>query len=639
MRAAAVATAVGFAVMSVELTAVRLMAPHFGDSAYVWTNVIGVILVALALGAWLGGKASRRDDATVRLALVLAIGAAWIGVTPWIADGVGSMLLPQNLALDAAMGALVRGSLFATLVLFAPPVLMAGMTTPMLVAALVRSDVAVGAASGHVAAWSTIGSLVGTFLTTHTLVPGIGSQWTLVLCAIVLLGSSLAVRTAGRGTAVGAVALLALLIPTGERRAVPEGAELLAQVESAYQFLRVVRGGTQDASEATRLQINEGLDSFHSIALADTPFTGGRYYDFYAALPFLIGEGARPESLRVLSLGSAAGTFERLLAEVCPDATFDSVELDPAVAELAEEHFGGYPQSANVTSGIDARVFVERSEKEYDLILVDAYERQIYIPAHVASREFFQAARARLADGGIIAVNAGGRTFEDPVVEVVAGTMATVFDRAHAFRVPQSRNFMIAARAGDAVIEPDGLSYVRTDDEPLNAVLTQVGKASAWREFGPGDRVLTDDRPFLDRVQDAALTRSIGDAKLFPMEGDQAPETAQQAAYAARQAQDLGALESALRSARQPTGALRFYAGDLRWLNHDLIGAQAEYEAAGTLGVPDNMRASLEGRVASVAAEVERLDSAVAVASRNTWLALGASLVLLAAFALAWRRL
>ena len=52
----------GHAVMSIELTAVRLLAPHFGDSAVVWTNVIGVILVALAVGAWLGGRTGGADQ-------------------------------------------------------------------------------------------------------------------------------------------------------------------------------------------------------------------------------------------------------------------------------------------------------------------------------------------------------------------------------------------------------------------------------------------------------------------------------------------------------------------------------------------------------------------------------------------------
>ena len=67
----------------------------------------------------------------------------------------------------------------------------------------------------------------------------------------------------------------------------------VAEVESRYQFLQVVRSG-EPGSELTRLKINEGLDSFHSVALAGTPFSGGRYYDYHAFVPWLVSGAAAP---------------------------------------------------------------------------------------------------------------------------------------------------------------------------------------------------------------------------------------------------------------------------------------------------------------------------------------------------------
>src|SRR5690606_31460313 len=135
-RAAAVAFLLGFAMMALELTAVRLLAPYFGDSAYVWTNVIGVMLVALAAGAWLGGATAGRPDAQRWLGIALLCAAVLAALAPWCARPLGGWLVPQDLPLEAATAALVRGSLFATLVLFAPPVLLLGCAGPMLVAAL-----------------------------------------------------------------------------------------------------------------------------------------------------------------------------------------------------------------------------------------------------------------------------------------------------------------------------------------------------------------------------------------------------------------------------------------------------------------------------------------------------------------------
>src|SRR5688572_29576019 len=95
--AGAVAAAAGFALMGLELAAVRLLAPHFGDSAYVWTNVIGVILVALAAGAWLGGRLAERGLGWRGLGVVLLAAGALAAATAFLATPVGGWLLPQDL--------------------------------------------------------------------------------------------------------------------------------------------------------------------------------------------------------------------------------------------------------------------------------------------------------------------------------------------------------------------------------------------------------------------------------------------------------------------------------------------------------------------------------------------------------------
>ena len=132
-RAAMVAFLAGLAVMVLELCAVRLEAPHFGDSAYVWTNVIGVILAALAGGAVLGGRLADRNAPPRALGGVLLGAAALVALAPFLSRGLGGWLVPQDLPLEAAMPALVRGSLVATLLLFAPPVFLIGSVSPWLV--------------------------------------------------------------------------------------------------------------------------------------------------------------------------------------------------------------------------------------------------------------------------------------------------------------------------------------------------------------------------------------------------------------------------------------------------------------------------------------------------------------------------
>ncbi|HIE68789.1 MAG TPA: hypothetical protein EYP98_00770, partial [Planctomycetes bacterium] len=225
MRAVLTAGATGFGVMAAELTAVRLLAPHFGDSAYVWTNVIGVILAAMALGAVMGGRLSARANAHTWPFKLLLVAGALLLVAPYITSMLGDALLPDDLPLDAAMPALIRGSLVATAVVFAPPLMLLAAVSPLLIVLLARAGSGVGRAAGDIAAAGTIGSLVGTFVATHWLVPGFGCRIALTVSAAVLLLAAALVAPAKQRSVAGAGLLLGLAMlfaHGGPLRAAPE---------------------------------------------------------------------------------------------------------------------------------------------------------------------------------------------------------------------------------------------------------------------------------------------------------------------------------------------------------------------------------------------------------------------------------
>lgn len=626
-RAGAVAFLAGYAVMGLELSAVRLLAPRFGDSAPVWTNVIGVILVALAVGAWLGGVLAHVQHGWRRLSGVFAIAGLLITVVPLLAGPVGGWLVPSDLPLDSAMAALTRGSLAATLLLFAPPVTLIGCVTPMLVVAVAKGDAArIGRSTGLIAALSTLGSLVGTFATTHLLVPAIGSRATVWQCAAAIFVCSTLTWPRPWRVAAVLVPIALALVPLGPLKPPPTGQELLAEVESPYQYLEVLRE-PRDGASITMLKINEGLDSFHSVAIEGSAYTGGLYYDFHAVTPFLVRDGEVPAPLRILSLGSAAGTFRRMFAAAFPGCTVDEVEIDACVTALGNAFFGAAAGRGEVWP-LDARLFVDHSTAQYDVVLVDAYERQVYVPAHVASREFFASVSDRLVPGGVVSVNSGGRNFDDPVVLAIGRTMAAVFGGALAFRVPSSRNFMLVARKS-AAIDWRVLRTARADAPELARVLAEATFPGAWRPIEPGDPVLTDDRPLLDRLQETALARDLESQQPAVIAGDVDPERA--SALARTQLVDERDYEAALatvRSARHATPHLRLLAGDARWYLHDLAGARAEYLAVRT----DD--AELQDFAARKAAAAEeglrpRLEAQHA-GQRNGWIGLAVAVVLAA---------
>lgn len=126
----------------------------------------------------------------------------------------------------------------------------------------------------------------------------------------------------------------------------------------------------------------------------------------YARLSF-VGLLVNPQPQRVLVVGLGGGSLPRTFRELFPAAKIDSVEIDPAVVEVAERFFG-FRESENVDVTVkDARVFVKQAGifgRKYDYVILDAFNGD-YIPEHLMTKEWLQEVKAILADGGVVIAN------------------------------------------------------------------------------------------------------------------------------------------------------------------------------------------------------------------------------------------
>lgn len=429
-----VAFAAGAGIMILELAAPRVVQPWFGASTFVWTNVIGVILVALAAGYQIGGALSPRPGRPRRIALALVIAAALAALTPWAAGVLAGWLSPApgTLAnLPDSNRILELSSLLVAALLFAPPVLVIATVTPQLVSELEAGGLDGGRASGRIFAIGTLGSLLGTFAPTYFLVPTFGSRVTVLIAAGLLALAGLAAglgrpsRTV-RAAALLLVALVPLAIFSNARPLRPQEdfEHSMREIETAYQYVRVAEEtAREDETQRERvLKINEGLRDFHSIALGDRPTTGGKYYDTIAALATTLRQDGDP--WRVAVLGSGAGTTAGLLRRHWGDrvGSIVNVDIDPVVLAL-EEEFGVAGGAADHSFALDGRAFLRLTDAQFDLIVVDAYAQQIDIPAHMATVEFFELVRKRLAPKGCLVLNASSRDLESPLLRALASSM------------------------------------------------------------------------------------------------------------------------------------------------------------------------------------------------------------------------
>ncbi len=504
----------GAGTMVVELAAVRLLAPWFGASAAVWTNVIGVVLLALAVGYLLGARLSAAADPLRRLGFVLLAAACATAWLPFVAAPTAALFLPDGTTLDRAATQVRWGSLATSILLFLPAALALGAVGPLAVEVDQRRRARnAGDAGGRVLAASTIGSLVGTFGTTHVLVPELGLRWCFLLAAGVLaaLGIATLWRAGAAARGVGGAALLVvastLLVRPAEAR-VADGLTLLEARQSPYQSVRVVER-VVDGERWRELQVNEGFDSFQSVWRETPGFLGpGYYYDWFV-LPAWLDE-RRDGAWRTCVVGLGAGTAWRVMESTLPGAlALDGlgVEIDPEVVALGREYMdlaaAGAP-GRRVLSGADGRACLAAAGGGFDQVVLDAYANQVEIPAHLSTVEFFRVVRDALRPGGWLTANVGAFDGEDPVADALARTASAAFEGpVWLVRVPFSRNVMLYARRdapipmGDAV--PDGLPHGWSDWLRFAPALRRVESAVA---------PLTDDRNPIDVLQRRSLERA-----------------------------------------------------------------------------------------------------------------------------------
>ncbi|MHC4953913.1 MAG: fused MFS/spermidine synthase [Planctomycetota bacterium] len=485
----ALAFLTGTAVMVFEFAAPNLFRAYFGQTIYVWANVIGVILAALAAGYALGGRWADATDSVVPLVVVIGFAGVYGMLVAWLGPALCAWLAgPEEYTPDGALRAFFAQSLAASVVLFGPPLVALGMATPLMVKRASKHW-PVGRASGLIFSVGTVGSLCGIYLTTFVLVELLGVRATIRVgsgALVVLAAALLFARTRARNSraAAGALAISALL-PAGFAAPwdalPPEGSKLVLAFESPYQLIRVVdRPPSEEHGQERWLAFDEGMGTYHSMQVTgESPWTGA-YYDAFAYLPAWVGA---IEKARFCIVGNAAGTMVDQLLHHNPTTAIeiDTIEIDPMVTEAARRTMGLRDKPGVRVFHEDGRTFLIRAKpNSYDAILMDAYARQVSIPAALATKEFFALAKSRLKKNGILFVNLGTLRPGGELVQTICDTLHAGFG-GPVYRAPLERTqnvLLVAARSGPA---------------PAPPAQTRLGVVWSFGRHVPGKRILTDD--------------------------------------------------------------------------------------------------------------------------------------------------
>ncbi len=494
----------GMSVMAVELGASRLLAPYFSSSQIVWTVIIGVIMIAMAIGNLWGGRMADKSKSPDRLYGRMIIAAIWIALIPfvgrWVIAGITLLL-----ALFLTNNLLVWAALITCLVIFAFPCVLLGTVTPSLTKFTVDNLDATGSTVGRLNALNTIGSIIGTFLPTFVTIPAVGTAATFLIFAGILAVIGILYFLVGHKRAIKGVVAVVILVALCF--AVPSYSfafwqdDIALEDESIYNYLQVT-----DDDHETVLSTNV-LFGVQSIQIKDAELTG-MYYDYALAAPVMTGmTGENDSDSSVMILGMGSGTYATYCTRYFPDASVQGAEIDKKIAEIATEYFN-LPDSVDVAVA-DGRAYLTASDQSYDVIMVDAYQ-DITIPFQLSSVEFFTQVSDHLKDSGVMVVNLNmASTKEGSINDYLCDTIASVFRHVYYVDVPNNSNREVFATNSDAMPETFAASMTRLSNPDFAAMMEKV--QANLVEYQAGNLILTDDKAPVELLGMQVLDELIAD--------------------------------------------------------------------------------------------------------------------------------
>lgn len=492
----------GASIMGVEIASSRFLAPCFGSSMITWTVIIGVILAAMSLGSFVGGRLADRSDPEQRLYQLIFTAAVWIAMIPVVGKyliaaiaGAAIFLFPGNPVL--------AGSFLSCALLFAVPCLILGATSPCMIKAATQNLNDNGRIAGEIYGLSTLGSICGTFLPTFFTIPLLGTDKTFylfagVLCALALINAFRHKDKIGKILVVLLIIVVVTVAPFSLPFAFWETP--LVETESVYNYLLVKE---KDGMRTLSTHVLLGTQSMY----LPKPGLTGLYYDLALLSYLLVNPDPANGRLPVLVLGFATGTFAKLSRHFFPESQIDGVEIDPEIIKLGREYFDLNDNDAQVFVE-DGRVFLTRTEKKYQVIFLDAFQDVTY-PFHMATREFFIELAKNLENDGVLAININMRSQQRPdLCDCLSNTLAGIFPAVILCEHPHYYNRILFAAKNPEL--PDLFAERLTklaESHPLHALA--AGVKPIKRLAGNSQFILTDDFAPVELVGFRMLNQQI----------------------------------------------------------------------------------------------------------------------------------
>lgn len=481
----------GLVTLSIEVFSFRSMALILSSSIVVTSIIIALVIISLSFGYYLsiGVQPEKRIKQIARGLVVVCCGLPAMAL---IAPLATRLLGPFTYS-DGHLAAIAATSFVALMILTVPLPLFLGYVSPLLFSVLRRhypSDQET-AAKSFIA--SGIGSLLGSIVPNLLLIPLIGMMHSYL--ALAGMTALLLTRLLPLNKALlllSLVAAISMLISLLSNKLYFR--DNIAVSETPYQTIFVWK---RPKSDVVTMSFNAqiGNQSYLDEQLA---YRSHSYFD--NVLLFLLQD--YPNKKEVLMLGSAGATIStianRYLGDTI-DLSFTNVDIDPEVHRLAKRWFNADHEGVRFVSE-DARSFIRTDSQLYDLVILDVYVNELFIPATLYSVEFFQQVRRRLKPGGIVTMNVNAKGEQSPIIQAGLGSLAKSFDHVYVTtKINEGATFApILISASQQAIDFQKMA----DANPAAILHRELGKMPARTR-----KVEADNLPYIE--DDSAMTEYL----------------------------------------------------------------------------------------------------------------------------------
>lgn len=536
----------GFVSLGLEVLWTRVLVFHTHNSTYAFSSMLMAFLIGIAGGGWLMGLIAPRVKRPFLLFALLQVGIAVWSVGSLY--GVGQLQHLTNFLADAIpfdnwaeIVVIILSQSLATLLF---PATLMGMTFPLATTLATRGMGRVGRGIGDVYAANTFGTVAGSFLTGFVLIPLLTVRGSFIFlaginCAIaallILAGGELAPRL--RKSFVAGCVLFIL------------AAQLVMPADVVSNDFSKTLGNlvyyneeVTDTIMVIDLKDRNGIPQkdYRMLVFADGRGTAGHATKaedrFYAHLPMLL----HPDPKEVLLICVGAGNTLGAFLDHSRMERIDCVELSPGVLEASrrfETNDGALepPLDPRIRMNIDdGRNYLLGSDRTYDIVHLDPPELHTAGIVYLYTREFYEAAKARLKPGGVFShwFNASKLTAEE--MRDVVATFHDVFPHGTIWQGPGIYSWNLIATDRPLTVPLRAASTIMSGEERVRAnlvdALNDPGREMVdphfffshllmdehtLAEYSKGARILTDDLTIVDYSSPRSPYSGFGFVHIF----------------------------------------------------------------------------------------------------------------------------